>query len=215
MHTASLRSRPTRAGFTLIELLTTIAIVAVLAALTFAATHAVREKGRALKCASDLRQIGAAAHLYMGENRGRLPSSSHLRAEDGSSLSWTHTLAPYLGVNFLGRCPSVPNHPAKITYGWNDLLTEADGAGIPFNTCRTPSFTLAAAELALEQSAEHFHFQGAARGRVTSAMFKSFVNVECHRTGANYLFVDGHVQRLSWPEVQGRLALANGTFLQP
>ncbi len=215
MATISLPRRPRRDGFTLLELLVTIAVVAVLAALLVAATRAVGEKSRAIKCTSDLRQIGAAAHLYLGENRGRLPSSSHLRAADGSSRSWTRTLAPYLGVNFLGRCPSVPTHPAKVTYGWNDLLTEADGAGIPFGACRNPASTLAAAELALDQSVEHFHFQGAARGRVTNAMFKSFVNVECHGRGANYLFVDGHVQNLPWPETQSRLALAGGAFLQP
>lgn len=205
----------TRPGFTLVELLAAIAIIGVLAAILLPAVAHVRAKGRATTCLSNLRQIGTATHLYIAENPNRLPSSSHQRAPDGTLLSWTHTLARYLGPAFLGRCPSVPEHPARITYGWNDLLTETDGQGIPFGSCRTPAATLVVAELAPTQTAEHLHFQGAARGRVTLAMFQSFVNVECHGARANYLFVDGHVATLAWADVQRRLAEPASPLVQP
>ena len=180
-----------------------------------AATGGVRARAGALQCQSNLRQMGVAMNLYAGDNKGRLPSSSHQRASDGSSLSWTNTFAVYLGPDFIGRCPSVPDHPARVTYALNDLLTAADGSGIRLSDCRSPVSTMLVGEIAAGQSSEHFHFAGAARGRVTNAMFKSFVNAEVHGTGANYLFVDGHVQALAWTEVQRRLAVTNTPFLNP
>ncbi len=202
-------------AFTLIELLVAIAIVGVLTTLLFTVGGLAREKGKSLTCLSNLRQMGVALRLYESDHKGRLPSSSHLRAADGSSLSWINTLVPYLGPDFLGRCPSVPDHPAKITYALNDLLTDASGEGMTLTSLRNPSATFVIGEIALEQSSEHFHFAGAARGRVTAALFKSFVNVECHGTRANYLFVDAHVEPLAWTEIQRRLADANIPFLKP
>ncbi|MBC8010279.1 MAG: prepilin-type N-terminal cleavage/methylation domain-containing protein [Burkholderiales bacterium] len=206
-------ARPT--AFTLIELLTAIAIIGILAAILFPVAARVRASGQTTRCLSNLRQFGAAIHLHAGENQGRLPSSSHQRAPDGTSLSWTHTLTTYLGPDFIGRCPSVPDHPARVSYALNDLLTLADGTGLPLTQVRQPAATLLIGELALDASSEHFHFAGASRGRVTNALFQSSVNVQCHGAGANYLFSDAHVATLSWPEIQRRLAPANPVFLNP
>jgi prepilin-type processing-associated H-X9-DG protein len=82
---------------------------------------------------------------------------------------------------------------------------------------RTPSSTMAVAELATNQSSEHFHFAGGRGGaaRVTANQFRAAVNVEAHGKSANYLFVDGHAENLAWTEVQRRLAQTNSTFLVP
>jgi prepilin-type N-terminal cleavage/methylation domain-containing protein/prepilin-type processing-associated H-X9-DG protein len=209
----SVRGR--NAAFTLIELLAAVAIVGVLTALLFTVGNLARERGESITCASNLRQMGVALRLFESDHKGRLPSSSHLRAADGTSLSWINTLVPYLGPDFIGRCPSAPEHPAKVTYALNDLLTDLSGEGMLLTSIRSPSATLAIGEIALAQSSEHFHFAGAARGRITAASFKSSVNVECHGRGANYLFVDAHVEPLAWTEVQRRLADANNPFLKP
>jgi prepilin-type processing-associated H-X9-DG protein len=173
------------------------------------------EKAKTIQCQSNLRQIGLAIHLYASDHHDRLPSNSHQRGPDGSPLSWTHTLEAYLGPEFLGRCPSTPDHPARITYALNDLLAEPDGTGIPFLSVRDPSTTLTIAEIATHQFSEHFHFRGAARGRVSASFFRSLVNVTAHGDGANYLFVDGHVDTLPWPEIQQRLDQPNPVLLQP
>jgi len=60
-------------GFTLIELLVVIAIIAILAALLFPALERIRRSAELTKCASNLRQIGAAMHCYIGDNNGYLP----------------------------------------------------------------------------------------------------------------------------------------------
>jgi prepilin-type N-terminal cleavage/methylation domain-containing protein/prepilin-type processing-associated H-X9-DG protein len=199
----------TAPAFTLIELLVVIAIIAVLATLGYAAADSVIGKGHATKCLSNMRQIGAAMHMFVGDNDGKMPGTSH-------GVSWTNSLGAYLGTNFIGKCPAVPEHRARVSYGWNDSLAPA-GKGIRMIASRTPSATMAVAELATNQSSEHFHFAGGrgGAGRITPNQFKAAVNVEVHNGSANYLFVDGHAENLAWTEVQRRLRQTGTTFLVP
>ena len=84
-------------------------------------------------------------------------------------------------------------------------------------TFRRPSATIVVAELATNQTGEHFHFAGIRGGpsRISANQFRGFVNVECHGTGANYLFADGHVEFITWTEAQRRLAQPESAFLVP
>jgi prepilin-type processing-associated H-X9-DG protein/prepilin-type N-terminal cleavage/methylation domain-containing protein len=203
-----------KTAFTLVELLVVIAIIGVLAALGLSVTSAAMEKSKATKCRSSLRQIGVAIRAYVGDHDGRLPDTGHVRAEDGTSLSWLNTLSTYLGPKFIGRCPSNTQSPVDVTYAWNDLLTETHGEGIPAVRCRTQSATLAVGESADSYTTEHFHF-ATSRSRVTFNQFKASAGVERHGTGANYLFVDGHVESLTPAEVKARLDATESAFLIP
>lgn len=199
-----------RYGFTLVELLVVIAILGVLSALVITGTRTALARAATVDCLSDLRQMGIAVHMFVDDHDGRLPGTSH-------GVSWTNSLAGYLGEGFIGRCPAVPRHRARITYGWNDCLAMASGEGISVHMCSTPSLTMAIAEVATNQSSEHFHFMGVRGGasRLTPNQFRSSVNVEVHGAGANYLFIDGHVQTVPWADIQIRLTQSNPTLIVP
>ena len=64
---------PFKRAFTLIELLVVIGIILVLAAITFPALSKARESARAIKCASNLRQLQMAVMNYA--NGGSVPAA--------------------------------------------------------------------------------------------------------------------------------------------
>lgn len=203
-----------RNGFTLLEILVAVSIVAILCTLGLSAASGAIENANSTKCLSSLRQVGVAVQLYAAENSGRLPDTGHSRAVDGSSLSWTNTLSGYLSTNFIGKCPANEKSPVPVTYAWSDLLVDSAGTGIPITQCRAPSSTLAVAEVSDSYISEHFHFSSA-RTRVTYNQFKADVGVNRHGSFANYLFVDGHAERLPPDEVKTRLNASGTRFLQP
>lgn len=73
-------------GFTLIELLAAVMIVAMLGALLFTAVQKATRAGERAKCASNLRQIGAAVMAYVGEHDGYLPPGSRSAGPDAGNL---------------------------------------------------------------------------------------------------------------------------------
>ena len=56
------------AGFTLIELLVVLACLAVLAGLLLPSLQAAQSKARSIHCTSNLRQLGIALQIYVGDN---------------------------------------------------------------------------------------------------------------------------------------------------
>jgi len=64
-------------------------------------------------------------------------------------------------------------------------------------------------------SNDHFHFSPANDGDFAPASFASQIATARHLSGANYLFVDGHVQLQKWSLVQNELTRAGSRFVNP
>jgi prepilin-type N-terminal cleavage/methylation domain-containing protein/prepilin-type processing-associated H-X9-DG protein len=85
MPTGKLRRR----AFTLVELLVVIGIIAVLIGILLPALNKARKAGKTTVCLSNLRQMGNAWVMYLGDSKGRLPHAIwHQDAPAGYSAQW-------------------------------------------------------------------------------------------------------------------------------
>jgi len=112
-----------RGAFTLIELLVVMAVIALLVGMLLPALGAARESGRAVVCASNLRQLVAAVDLYADAEAGFYPpgaagiAENNLQRWHGSRTNVNEpftpeggSLTPYIGDNnsstIIRACPS-------------------------------------------------------------------------------------------------------------
>ncbi len=121
------------AGFTILELAVTAVVVAILAALIFAAFSSMRSRAQRVQCAANLRNLYLGAELYVQQN-GNWPQIPR----DASGLSpahaeaWIDALAPFQVSRKTWICPTIQSLLGNPDF-YDAAKTRLDYIPVPFD----------------------------------------------------------------------------------
>lgn len=187
-------------AFTLIELLVVIAIIAILASLLLPAVSKAKSKAHSVTCINNLRQWVLAMQLYVLEHEDYLPPEGTGTALN-QQTGWYVALPKEMGLGDyfqmpwrtnanapVGKsiwiCPANPrrsNGNNLFHYCMNEHIDQTGEKDRPVKLSSVPQTTSVV-----------WLFDN---GKLAARAQQNNVHTNIHQGGANFAFLDGHVQR--------------------
>lgn len=221
-------------GFTLAELLVAVALIAIVLAFIFPAFQGASERSKMAKCMGNLRQIGALMGCYLAD-KGHYPGAFvEINAAGNVTQRWFQVLRGYSDSNYAKSSMEVPKvmqcpsrKPATgvkaLGYGYNfegfghtpdngNGNWDAAGKGymrkywnVRPGMVEEPGKKLVIGDSLDDSDTSDITTRVIFIYRAISSPYHS----RRHNGGGNYLFADGHIERLHVDELGERVKEAS------
>lgn len=218
-------------GFTLVELLVVTAVLGILVTIMISSYKGIMTRSHLGKCASNLRQIGAALQIYISDNNNTIFPDARLTPNGQAELPsdaygcWIGAVREVLGEpttippssEFQGRPLNILICPADPTQGgWKNNLSAPEGLTGDVNTVGINAHSYLPNRLILNRRITEISrpsrtiiFTDYGWAQIgTRAIFAlsnpwmQYFPESWHHKMVNCLFVDGHVEPLSIASLQ-------------
>lgn len=216
-------------AFTLIELLAVLAITALLAAFAFPALSKMKGKAQAAACLSNMRQLGVGFMTYVADHDGYLPpvltpydGAPNMKTWDMLVTDEVTSVSSGPKVTVSGntcKCPTdkIPryeNQPAR-SYSMVWWVNRSNGWYV--NPVRLVSIPNPSRKILLLEWHESINLRavnwdswleyGTWQAKSTGSLINKDLGRH-HEKGANYLYLDGHAQWLSFEDAEKNMIYA-------